>query len=292
MGLQVMSFKFVKHKPNTPEWLEWRRGAIGASDSPIILGKSPYKNQYELYLEKVQLTIPSPASEAMRKGHEMEASIRAWAEKEIGIEFMPVCIESNKASFMVASLDGINFEGDVFLECKFNNKNNHQMARAGKIVDHHYIQVQHQFGVLGHIPNRKGYYVSYNDGDFAIVEIQPEKSLWDDIVKEGSEFYERVKHKNPPELSDKDYELVTNCNLLNLADQLKEISTKRLELEKEEKIVKEKILSSVVRNSRIGEVKVTKCIRKGTLNYESIPELQGVDLETYRNPSSTYWKIS
>ena len=36
------------------EWLEFRRSRIGASDAPIIMGVSPWKTHYKLWVEKIQ----------------------------------------------------------------------------------------------------------------------------------------------------------------------------------------------------------------------------------------------
>jgi len=42
-------------RQNTPEWLEVRKTKLGASDAPAILGISPYKTAYQLFLEKMGL---------------------------------------------------------------------------------------------------------------------------------------------------------------------------------------------------------------------------------------------
>jgi predicted phage-related endonuclease len=39
----------------TPEWLEFRKNKIGASDAPIIMETSPWKTPYQLWLEKLSL---------------------------------------------------------------------------------------------------------------------------------------------------------------------------------------------------------------------------------------------
>jgi len=40
-----------------------------------------------------------------------------------------------------------------------------------------------------------------------------------------------------------------------------------------------------------GGVKVLKKTIKGRIDYESVPELSGIDLEKHRKPSSTSWTI-
>ena len=130
-----MIYTIVNHKQGTKDWLDWRRTGIGASDSPIILGKSPYKTEYELYLEMAGISPPQVQTESMQFGHDKEPEIRAWAEEVLGIEFMPVCIASNNSCF-IASLDGISFDGDVFIEIKCNNRENHLLAKSGQLVEH------------------------------------------------------------------------------------------------------------------------------------------------------------
>lgn len=56
---------------NTPEWREWRRGGIGASDIPAIMGVG-YRTEYELALEKRGQLPPQDETDAMRWGHLVE----------------------------------------------------------------------------------------------------------------------------------------------------------------------------------------------------------------------------
>ena len=38
-------------------------------------------------------------------------------------------------------------------------------------------------------------------------------------------------------------------------------------------------------------IRLSKVEKKGFIDYDAIPELKEVDLEKYRKPSTTYWKI-
>ena len=44
--------KIIPFKQRTPEWYEWRRAGIGASDIPVLTGNSPYTSKRELFLQK------------------------------------------------------------------------------------------------------------------------------------------------------------------------------------------------------------------------------------------------
>ena len=58
-------------KQNTPEWLEWRRGTIGASDLPSLFGEG-YRSEYELALEKRGMSEPDEQSWPMTWGHRVQ----------------------------------------------------------------------------------------------------------------------------------------------------------------------------------------------------------------------------
>jgi predicted phage-related endonuclease len=47
MAMQVLSGPATIQ--GSPEWLAWRFKGIGASDAPIIMGKSHYTRAYELF---------------------------------------------------------------------------------------------------------------------------------------------------------------------------------------------------------------------------------------------------
>jgi len=51
------------------------------------------------------------------------------------------------------------------------------------------------------------------------------------------------------------------------------------------------ILLGKGQNFKVEDMKIMQVERKGTINYKRIPELQGRDLEEYRSPSTTYWRI-
>ena len=44
--------KIIPIEQQSPEWFEWRKTGITASDMPIIMGVSPYKTPWQLWAEK------------------------------------------------------------------------------------------------------------------------------------------------------------------------------------------------------------------------------------------------
>jgi putative phage-type endonuclease len=286
-----MTYRVINLQQGSSPWHEFRRSHLGASEIPAVMGESPYMTAYELYCLKVGLTEPIDQTDAMRKGHEMEPIIRAYFEQETGIALMPQVIESVEMPWLSASLDGISLDGDVFVEIKFNNKMNHQLCLNGEIPYHHFLQMQMQWGVLGHEAHCKGYYVSHHAGENIIVEIKPDIRIWNEIIEKGKEFWDHVQHKNPPALTDKDYPVIDSSELIADADQFSNNLDLIKQLEKQNDLIRKKIIAEVGRNAVIGDMRLSEVERKGAVQYENIPELQGIDLEPYRKESTKYWTL-
>ncbi len=53
---------------NTPEWLEYRKTKIGASDAPILMNCSPWSSPYDLWMEKKGMKAPKKMTPAMQRG--------------------------------------------------------------------------------------------------------------------------------------------------------------------------------------------------------------------------------
>lgn len=286
-----MSYRVINLQQGSADWHFFRQRHIGASEIAAVLGKSPYTTAYELYCLKVGLTEPTEQTDAMRKGHEMEPEIRKWFEEETGIYLMPQVIESVEMPWMSASLDGISLDGDVFVEIKFNNRDNHNLAKNESLPDHHMLQFQMQRGILGHDTHCKGYYISHHNGENIIVPVERDTRIWNEIVEKGKEFWEMVLHKTPPALTDKDYPVIDDLRLISDAYQFQQNLDLIKQLEKQNDLIRKKIIAEVGRNAVIGNLRLSEVERKGAIQYDEIPELTQVDLEKYRAAPTKYWTL-
>lgn len=93
---------------NSPVWEAWRRGGIGASEIPAILGLDPYMGEFELAAIKRGDQEPRPQSEAMKWGHRVQlAALQMHAERVGGkIREQHKSIVSKRYPHVFASLDG------------------------------------------------------------------------------------------------------------------------------------------------------------------------------------------
>lgn len=66
-------------------WLQWRRGGIGGSDIPALMGLSRYASPWSLWAEKVGLLEPSETTQRQRIGQVLETAIAQLFHERTGL---------------------------------------------------------------------------------------------------------------------------------------------------------------------------------------------------------------
>ncbi|MES2875403.1 MAG: YqaJ viral recombinase family protein [Bacteroidota bacterium] len=273
----------------SPEWLNWRRSKITATDACVIYGVSPYKTLHELYTEKVHGTS-QPTNANMKYGNKREQEAREWIEDQLGISFFPTVMESKETPWMAASLDGINQYKDVAIEIKWNNAENHEFAKKNIVPAIHFPQLQHQYFVS---EVNDIYYVSCWKDEKVFFGVDREDEYIEGLIRKEREFYQRVLDKNPPPLCPEDYaEVEYDSELHNYVSFYRDAHQMRLDGEKMESYYRDSIVQKMGhRNAKSEGLMITRYERKGAVDYSKIPELEGIDLEKYRKPSTWQYRI-
>lgn len=154
-----------------PEWLQYRRQGIGASDVASICGLSTFGSPTAVYYEKIGVAADSDESEAMRWGRLLEAPIAAEFTERTGLHVVvPQCLVfADDAPHRRATLDGLvtesrcvdgPFTGDATvlnLACGAalgtiqikTTRDGSWDADHGGIPDRVAIQCQYEMGVAG-----------------------------------------------------------------------------------------------------------------------------------------------
>lgn len=70
--------------PITPKQIEARRKHIGSSDVAAILGVDPWKNSYDVWLDKTGRLEDREPNDAMKAGSRLERSVLAFAHEHLG----------------------------------------------------------------------------------------------------------------------------------------------------------------------------------------------------------------
>lgn len=187
----------------TEEWLKFRSSRIGASDSAIICGISPWKSIHELWLEKTgQVQSEYKTNFAIERGNRLEPLVRALTETFLDLDFPAETRTSKERAFLMASLDGWNSESSSLLEIKVGNREDH----ARDVVPIKYFpQIQQQMYVFD---SDTAYYASYyvgkgtpeDRGDLKILMVKRNEEWLAQYLNLADRFYESMQNRTPPEI--------------------------------------------------------------------------------------------
>jgi len=280
----------INIEQNTPEWLELRRGKIGASDAPIIMGASPWKTPLQLWKEKLGLSNSSYMNPAMKRGHDLEEKARKSFQEMSGIYVEPAVFIHENHDWMMASLDGIDFSRTKAVEIKCPGQKDHEMALQGIIPEKYYPQLQHQIKVcsLEFI-----YYFSFNGESGKIIEVPRDDKFIAGLLKKELEFLKLLRDLESPKLLDRDFTEREDNEWALVACEWKTVNLQIKHLqEKEEELRNALIELSGNLSSQGAGLKLSKVIKRGLVDYKAIPELLNVNLDQYRKAPTECWRLT
>ncbi len=222
----------INIEQGTDEWLELRNKHIRtASRTAVVMGVSPFTNKEKLAKE-IKFGIKPYYNKAMQRGNELEEDIRQKIEEKMNDIFMPQVGINNG---YLASLDGINFDGNTIIEIKAS-KQTYEEIKKGIIPDYYMAQIQHQLMVFNEC--KKAYLCAYDEelDDLTISEaILPEKDfkakidpLWDEFEV----FLDKYEYKDEwVERDDLEFEMIAN-RYKEIDDSIKKLTLEKKELQK------------------------------------------------------------
>lgn len=274
----------------TQEWLDMRKTKIGSSDAPVIMEISPWKTRYQLWEEKVGVGKEREKTIAMQRGLNMEEEARQKFEELTGHVVFPSVVYHPKHEFMIASLDGIDIEQRNAVEIKCPGNEDHQSALDGVVPAKYIPQLQHQLEVTG---LDMIYYFSYNGNSYKIIEVGKDAQYIKRLVDEECAFWNCVQTLEAPKLSERDYIERSDEMWSHVANSWINCQQKLEKLKAEEEHLRESLICLSGKSNAIGAgVRLSKIVRKGTIDYKAVPELRGLDLELYRKGPVESWRIS
>lgn len=273
---------------NTQEWVEFRRSRLGASDiATLMFGtKSDIKE-----LIRSKLTGKDKfVTDAMKRGSMMEPEARLWFNNMYGYNAESVVALHDEYDWFMASLDFLDLQKGILLEIKC------PVSPTIKAEDNAYYkrwwwQIQAQLSVTN-LRSALLMIFSEDRGSIktSITTIDRDEDAIAQIIATGSDFMAKLKDMS-----------VEDCGLPEKSDDLHVFAALRWEAAKSDydaakielDLAKEELVSLSENESFASNgVKVQKIEKKGEVDYKAIEILKGIDLEVYRKPSSTYWKIS
>lgn len=267
----------------SPEWLEWRRSRIGASDCSVCCGLNPYKNMVDLYHEKINRLDPVSTA-AMTRGQMLESEAKKVYKDIYGIELFSDVIVHPSIPYLFASLDGISLDRKHLVEIKCPGKKNH-LAFQNKIPEFYRCQLQMQMMCE---PIDHGYFFSYYPRLSPVRHrLEFDSSLEAKILEATEYFYQCLVTQTEPE--PKRYFIVPEIK--RLIEDYIYWKQKKHQAEENLKLLKEQLILNG-HDITYKNFRMTKYTKLGGIDYTAIPELTFVDLEKYRKPSTEGWLIT
>lgn len=271
----------------SPEWHAFRAVHRQASETPALMGCSPWFPKTPVQLARVKRGLDViEDNPAMKHGRDNEQKAREWCERNLGEAMSPCVVVDGEYA---ASLDGLTFDRETILEVKAppNGRSSHlyQETQAGRIPPNYMWQMQHQLMVSG--AHRCLFAVwdgveclkVYVDADLgAFVKIREAWDAFWPLMTQEEEPVEYVEREDEPWAA-----AATKFLEAHAASAKAEEALNAAKAVLEEMANKE--------NSRGAGVKVTRRSRKGNVNYKAIPELKDVDLEKFRLPTTGFWQV-
>jgi len=174
---------------------ELRKDRIGASDAPVIMGVSPWKKPLELWEEKVGIREQKKTNAVMQRGIDLEPIALEKVADLLDKPFWPLIFLHKSLPWMMATLDGYSYDGDVAVEIKCAGKKDHGLALEGKIPPKYIPQLQHQMEVCG---LNKIFYYSFDGKDGILLELERDHAYIEEMIIREKDFYECMVNMIPP----------------------------------------------------------------------------------------------
>ena len=279
------------------QWLEWRRRGIGGSDAAIVLRKFPFgKTPKQLYDEKVYGISMQEDNPAMAHGKNYEdRALNLFEDKTGCLLWRQLARENAERPWVRATLDGLDINGEFLVEvkCPYNLGNHELVKSTKKVPEIYYPQCQHQMLVTD-LPSM--YFLSYNwtnETDSIILEVQRDEPFIENMIKEYEIFWECVKKKTPPPLTELDFREKENDEWRVAAAKWREATAHLKSAEKEEEKWRRILIDDAADQNCQGEgVRVRRVECDGRIDYSKImADYPQVPWENYRKDSSVQWRI-
>ena len=274
------------------EWLELRKKHVTGSDAAVVMGLSPWQTPLALWEYKMDIRPPEPLNRVMLEGQAYEAQARHDYELQTGHLMLPSVLKSYTEKFMMASLDGINFEKDRIVEIKCG-KATYRDAQKNKIATYYHAQMQHCMHVanvdvcdfFAWRPNEKP----------ILIEVKRDEKFCEKMLESERLFYQRLVDGVAPDSTDSDVTFIKDEESLfrKLEFEWHALDKEIKNLEEARDNIRGELIGFADGKSCEGRYcRVRRFHRKGNIQYAKIPELKDVDLEQYRAKGSHQYRLT
>lgn len=287
-----MTYIIHNLEQRSQEWLDFRKDKITASMIPAIMNESKWETPLQIY-HRILNGKEVEVNHAMEDGNRIEKEALEWFNSnhvspydDSRLHFKDSVISFVENPDFMASLDGFN--GKIHCEIKRANKEDHALAKQ-KIMPLHYKgQFQWTLYLLG---QDFGWYVSWMPGDPYAFQSIVDWEYQEKMLISVNDFKRRLIDLDPPPATDSDVKIIDDPESIKEAEEYYDICEEIDCLNgRKEELKKSLLAKHSVKNCRAAKVAINST-RRSWIDYESIPELQGVNLEKYRKTGEEIWTL-
>jgi hypothetical protein len=212
-------------------------------------------------------------------------------ERDTGLSFKPKTWK-REGAICRASDDGWSMDENIILEIKCMSKKAHDEASRGFIPEHYRLQVQYNLAVSG---AAKCIFASFRPEDETMhkIEVLPDVEEGFALTRFAEEWWAaHVVSDTPPELTAGDFKRIAGHD--ELVAKYRVLKDREAEIARELKALTASLESVLgdLPGATLDGAKVSRVFRKGNIDYSKIPQLDGLDLEPFRKPGSSYVRVS
>lgn len=286
----MMTATIVQLIQGSPEWHAHRANYRNASETPSVMGLSPWVTPYQLWLQKTG-RAKSEMNAAMARGTQLEPEARLAYEALTGHIMQPLVLVDGDYS---ASLDGLTFDGSLIVEikCPYKGKasNLWQAVEAGEIPAYYQWQIQHQLMVSG--ATQAHLYV-FDGKDGILLEVAKFADAEERIHAAWDEFWPSMVSDTPPPLADKDKVMREDSAWQAAAKDYLALKAESDAVADKLDAAKAALVGLAKHPSETGSgVTVTRFWKQGSVDFKKVPELAGVELDAYRGKAREEVRVS
>lgn len=286
---------------DTPEWHLLRNNCIGSSDAAAIIGVSKWDTPRSTFRRKKGRLAPKKMTPSMNRGKLLEEDVRHAYMMVYNCFLAPCVVQCKENSRLIASLDGLSFEGDRAVEIKCPNREDHECAKNGKVPEHYWPQVQHALSILK--TEMTFHYVSYYDEERVEVEVFPDWDYIQELRTKEIEFLDYLDNDiDPPAIEEEHIEITADLEQLMLIRQYKDLSMQIKRLQDREKQLKNQLIAwtddgntDFINEDGLRLCRLTRIQREGIVDWNRLCESLNINDEqvnSFRKQQVGFWKVS
>jgi putative phage-type endonuclease len=268
-------------EPNTPEWLKLRESFRTASEAAIVLGISPFTSIKDFKLIKAGLK-KQYYSAAMRRGHELEDSVRQRVEAMFNCTFGEAIYTRGP---YLASLDGYDPIAGCVLEIKVS-KRTYTDIKDGHVPPYYAAQIQQQMYCSG---AQVAYLAALNPDNDEIAlsdPIAPDRQAMRKI-EQAWEAFDAMPLPDGPVQADE------NIDLLRTLEEYATLKRRIEAMEEDLEAIKARVLAFKAADRSVTCRGYTLEYRApaAKTDYRKACRDNGIDLSKYQSKGEPVWAI-